>query len=209
MVKVGDRRSEQKRREIMSAARALFMTEGYDETGMEAVAREASVSTATLYAHFPGKAELFRIMVEEMIAEIGDDVRRGAEAKGGARARLTAFAKAYAAFCANPGTRAVLRVVCTERRRFSASAEAAQTRARELIGGAAIRLIKDLTDEGALAVQKPSWAASQLLGMIEHATLVYGMVCGDEAQVARPLNAICEDAVTTFLARYGVTEKAG
>jgi AcrR family transcriptional regulator len=208
-VKGGGRRSEQKRREIMSAARALFMADGYDETGMEAVARQAAVSTATLYAHFPGKAELFRIMVDEMIADIGEDVSRSARAGGGARARLTAFARAYAVFCASPPARGMLRVVFTQRRRFGESAEAAQRRAHELIGGAAIRLIEELADEGALRVEKPSWAASQLLGMIEHATLLYGLMQGDKAQAQRPVDAICEDAVSTFWARYGVREKAG
>jgi AcrR family transcriptional regulator len=205
----GGRRSEAKRREILSAARALFMSEGYDETGMEAVARQACVSTATLYAHFAGKAELFRAMVDEMIADTGEDVRRGAQAPGGARGRLTSFAVAYARFCASPVARGTIRVVCSQRRRFEDSARAAEGRAHELIGGVAIKLVEDLAREGAIAVDKSCWAASQLLGMIEHPTLIYGLVRGDEAQPQRSIEAICEDAVTTFLTRYGVREKAG
>jgi AcrR family transcriptional regulator len=194
---------EEKRQEILNTARSLFVTEGYAATGMEVVARHAGVSTATLYAHFQSKADLFRATLDELISEVAEGIARGAEDGGSAQHRLTAFAKSYAAFCANPNTRAVLRMVCAERRRFADTGATVETRVREEIGGVAIALITKLADEGALAVEKPAWAASQLLGMIEHATLIYGLMRGDEAQPERPAASICEDAVVTFMARYG------
>ena len=42
--------------------------------GMEVVAREASVSTATLYAHFPSKGDLFIAVVESAVANLANDV---------------------------------------------------------------------------------------------------------------------------------------
>ena len=205
----GDRRSEEKRREILSAARALFVSEGYADTGMEVVARHAAVSTATLYAYFPSKAALFRTTVSDLIADIADGVARNPDPSASARARLTAFSKVYTSFCANPATRAVLRMVAAERRRFTDSAQTVQARTRDEIGGAVIRMISDLAGRGELQVESPACAASQLLGMIEHPTLLYGLINGDEAQVGRSADAIAEEAVTTFLARYGVREKAG
>lgn len=205
----GDRRSEEKRREILSAARALFVTEGYADTGMEVVARHAAVSTATLYAYFPSKAALFRTTVQELITDIADGIASNPEPTAGARVRLMAFARAYAAFCSNPATRAVLRMVSAERRRFTDSAETVQTRTRSEIGEALIRMIAELSRRGELQVERPSWAASQLLGLIEHPTLLYGLVHGDDAHVERSTEALAEEAVTTFLARYGVRERAG
>ena len=209
MVERGDRRSEQKRREILSAARALFASEGYADTGMEVVARTACVSTATLYAHFPSKTDLFRAAVRVIVAEAAQRIHRDDPPARGARSRLTAFAVAYAEFCNNPGTRAVLRMVCAERRRFEDGGMQVEERARDDIGQAALRIIQELAEAGELTVEKPAWAAGQLLGMIEHSTLLLGLVKGDGAQARRPLDAICEDAVTTFLARYGVRETAG
>ncbi|MGE5501341.1 MAG: TetR/AcrR family transcriptional regulator [Ignavibacteriales bacterium] len=208
MVERGDRRSEQKRREILSAARTLFASEGYADTGMEVVARMASVSTATLYAHFPSKTDLFRAVVMGLVAEAADGIYRGAP-EAEAHERLLAFAKAYGGFCNNPGTRAVVRMACAERRRFEDGGMQVEVRSRQEIGGVAIRMIQQLADSGQLKVEKASWAAGQLLGMIEHSTLLYGLVNGDGAQARRPLDEICEDAVTTFLARYGVRETAG
>lgn len=200
----GDRRSDEKRREILSAARTLFVTEGYADTGMEVVARRAAVSTATLYAYFPSKAELFRTTVQDLISEIADNIARNPDPTARARVRLLAFAKAYARFCLNPMTRALLRMVASERRRFSDSAEVVQTRSRNEIGAALIAMITQLAARGELMVEHPSWAASQLLGMIEHPTLLYGVINGDGAQPQRDTDTIAEEAVTTFLARYGV-----
>lgn len=205
----GDRRSEQKRREILSAARTLFTNEGYADTGMEVVARMASVSTATLYAHFPSKADLFKVTLEQMISEAAGSVVRSVAPSGDAATRLKAFARAYAAFCSSPATRSLLRIIVAERRRLEDSAQQVEARTRQEIGGAAIRMITQLVEAGQLKVEKPAWAASQLLGMIEHSTLVFGLVNGDATRAERPIDAICQDAVTTFLARYGVRETAG
>ena len=70
-------------------------------------------------------------------------------------------------------------------------------------------MISELAGRGELQVERPSWAASQLLGLIEHPTLLYGLVNGDGACARRTTDAIAEEAVTTFLARYGVRERAG
>lgn len=199
----GDRRADEKRREILSAARTLFVTEGYADTGMEVVARKAAVSTATLYAYFPSKADLFRTTVQELITDIADDIARNPEPAATARVRLLSFAMAYASFCANPVTRAVLRMVAAERRRFMESAETVQERTRNEIGSALIGMIDDMAARGELKVERASWAASQLLGLIEHPTLVYGLIHGDDAQCERPTDVLAQEAVETFLARYG------
>lgn len=203
LVGAGLKRSGQKREEILASARSLFLREGYADAGMEVVARAAGVSTATLYAYFPGKADLFRAIVLETVASLTAPVREAVRVKGDARTRLTALANAYANFLALTDTRALFRVVTSERRRFEDVAEYVLQSARDELGGAAIAVINDLVKTGELKVDKPSWAAGQLLGMLDHVTLVLGLSAGDEVQPRRPLRAIAEDGVETFLARYG------
>ena len=43
--------SEQKRRQILEAAARLFLRDGFEATTMDAIAHEADVSKATVYAH--------------------------------------------------------------------------------------------------------------------------------------------------------------
>ncbi|HYE44459.1 MAG TPA: TetR/AcrR family transcriptional regulator [Caulobacter sp.] len=198
----GGSRSERKRRGILEAGRAIFLNEGYAGAGMEQVARAASVSTATLYAHFPSKADLFEAVVGGAIARLTHDLE-DARVEGGARQRLLALALALGRFYSAPLSRSLFRLVTSERRRFNSLADRFLERSRVEIGGAAVALVADLREAGLIRVAKPAWAAGQLLGMIEHATLVIGLMAGDEVNPRRPLEAICEDAVETFLARYG------
>ena len=55
-----------------------------------------------------------------------------------------------------------------------------------------------------MKVDKPSWAAGQLMGMIEHPVFFVPLVTGDDVVTERAPRAIAEDAVETFLARYAV-----
>jgi AcrR family transcriptional regulator len=205
---LGEARSERKRRLILAAAKDVFAREGYSHAGMEQVARDAGVSTATLYAHFPSKAELFRVVVEETITDLAGAIPASASAAGDARSRLMAFGTAYANFYSHASSRALFRMVVSERRRFPDLAEHFRQRGRAEFGGTAIALVSDLAKGGELIVEKPSWAAGQLQGMIEHATLLFGLVEGDEARSSRGHEEIAADAVTTFLARYGAKHPA-
>ena len=199
----GPNRSERKKIEILAAARGVFLRQGYPDTGMEVVARMASVSTATLYAYFPSKAKLFEAVVDDTVRDMAEPVRHSARAEGDARVRLNALALGYATFMAEPATRAMFRMVTTERKRFEPVADQFLLSANAELGGATIRVLKDLVATGELSIPHPSWAAGQLLGMLDHATLVLGLSAGDEAQPTRPLADISADAVETFLARYG------
>lgn len=57
-----------KRRQILDAAGKVFLADGYAAASMDAIARAANVSKATLYAYFPGKDALFGAMVAERCA---------------------------------------------------------------------------------------------------------------------------------------------
>ena len=71
--------SETKRAAILKAARQNFLIGGYSKAAMAEIARDADVSTATLYKHFSSKETLFRAVIEEAyggiderpIAEVG------------------------------------------------------------------------------------------------------------------------------------------
>jgi AcrR family transcriptional regulator len=55
--------SQRKVERIIEAAQRLFVTSGFGETTMEAIALEANVGKATVYAHFGSKIDLFAAMI--------------------------------------------------------------------------------------------------------------------------------------------------
>ena len=180
------------------------MQEGYAATRIEPVARQAGVSTATLYSFFAGKAELFAAVIDDAADDFARQMAQVKAIDGSARERLTSFAEAYAAFMADPFVRSVFRLVMAERPRFRDAAMRFFERGRADFGSPLIESLNLLVARGELRIDRPSWAAGQLMGMIEHPVFFMPLVTGDEVMPVRTLPQISADAVETFLARYGV-----
>ena len=58
-----------KRKAILTAAQKEFLTCGYKNANMTAIAQLADVSKRTLYKHFPSKEILFSVILETLAAE--------------------------------------------------------------------------------------------------------------------------------------------
>lgn len=193
-----------KRDIILKHARRAFTTEGYAGARIEPIARDAGVSTATIYALFDGKEELFAAVIEDAAVEftrLMGDVRT---TSGPARERLMGFASTYAAFMADPFIRAVFRLVMAERRRFHEVALKFFDRGKADFGKVLIDALNEMAETGEIRFARASWAAGQLMGMIEHPVFFMPLVTGDEVMPVRAVDQIASDAVETFLARYGV-----
>ena len=69
-------RSARKRQTILSAGRALFLSNGYQGTSVDQIAASAEVSKQTVYKHFGDKQELLLAIVNDALGEHGDAVPR-------------------------------------------------------------------------------------------------------------------------------------
>jgi AcrR family transcriptional regulator len=65
----GSERAQEARRVLVELAAELFATHGYMQTSMRDIARQGSVSMATIYAHFKNKVELLVEAINNGIAE--------------------------------------------------------------------------------------------------------------------------------------------
>jgi AcrR family transcriptional regulator len=64
------RSDEETTRVVLEAARHTFAVEGYAATSTEGLARNAGISTKTLYRLFPGKAALFEAMCADRLERL-------------------------------------------------------------------------------------------------------------------------------------------
>lgn len=71
---------EDRRRQILDAARSRFITEGYGSARMQDIARDAKLSKGGVYFHFRSKRELFDALLNEefeesmaFLREVSDD----------------------------------------------------------------------------------------------------------------------------------------
>ncbi|GAA0597694.1 TetR/AcrR family transcriptional regulator [Craurococcus roseus] len=114
-----------KARAILDAAGELFLGQGFAAVSMDAVARQAGASKATLYAHFPSKDALFAAMVAErcdrMAAEAAALAGHGDD---GPEAALRRLCRTVLAFLVAPATLAIQRIVQAEAGRVPRLAEA-------------------------------------------------------------------------------------
>lgn len=98
-----DLRSEATRRQLVTAARALFGARGYADVGTEEIVRAAGVTRGALYHQFRDKADLFAAVAEQVEAEITNRIAAGA---AGAAAdpmdALRAGARLFLDACAEP-----------------------------------------------------------------------------------------------------------
>lgn len=192
-----------KRERVLESARRHFMQSGFADTGIEQVARDAKVSTATLYDLYPGKTQLFHAVIEDAGETFTRRIAEVTAKDEDLLARLRTFASAYARFMSDPFVRAVFRLVAAERRRFTSVAQGFYTRGRDSFGGTLIEILAGLQKEGRIDAPKMATAAGQLMGMIEHPTFLIPIVTGGEVECTRSPEQIASDAIETFLARYG------
>ena len=197
-------KADPRRDNIVREARRRFMSEGYAATRIEPIARATSVSTATLYGYFPSKADLFAAVIANASDDFSEQMKSVRCNEGDARTRLTRFALAYAGFMGEPFVRSVFRLVMAERPRFRDVALGFFERGRHDFGLPLMEALTALAASGDLRFEKASWAAGHLMGMIEHPVFFVPLVTGDDVHAARSPQSIAEDAVETFLARYGV-----
>lgn len=196
----GDRRHEI----VLRVARRCFTREGFSATKMEPIAREAGISTATLYALFPSKEHLFMAVIDQAAGDFAAGMSQvQGQADGNARQQLTQFMTAYAGFMGDPFIRSIFRLVMAERPRFPDLAIAFFERGRTSFGSVLIQAMVRLAQNGELKIDKPSWAAGQLMGMVEHPIFFVPLVTGDEVQSSRTHASIADEAVETFIRRYG------
>jgi AcrR family transcriptional regulator len=195
--------TDSRRDAIIRHARQQFMSVGYAATRIEPVARAANVSTATLYTYFTGKADLFTAVIDDASTDFMRQMQHVKSSSGSAREQLVLFTETYATFMGDPFVRSVFRLVMAERPRFRTVALRFFEVGRQNFGAALIAALETLCRSGELKIDRPSWAAGQLMGMIEHPVFFVPLVTGDEVKTRRSGPQIAADAVETFLSRYG------
>jgi AcrR family transcriptional regulator len=92
---------QERRAQLLDAAREAFVAQGYHAAGMDAIAELAGVSKPVLYQHFPGKLELYLAVLDESSDSLIDRVRTALDSTHENRKRVRATFEAYFEFVAH------------------------------------------------------------------------------------------------------------
>ncbi|MCA1941901.1 MAG: TetR/AcrR family transcriptional regulator [Caenispirillum bisanense] len=191
-------RSARKRRQILEAARALFVEHGFAATSVDMVVERAGVSKPTLYGHFGGKADLFAAVVQaqaEEFASHGCALAQRPPAEG-----LRALAVMYLDMVTGAEALQLYRAVVAEGHNFPQIAEVFYEAGPQRVHGMVEHYLRDQHAKGTMAVPCPKLAAGLFLGMLR--------VAFDRAVFGLPLDGVCreaaaDEAVRLMLEGYG------
>ncbi|ROR92388.1 TetR/AcrR family transcriptional regulator [Nocardioides aurantiacus] len=84
-----------RRAQLLTAAREVFVAQGYHAAAMDDIAERAGVSKPVLYQHFPGKLDLYLALLDESCDAMIDAARAALESTDDNKQRVTATMHAF------------------------------------------------------------------------------------------------------------------
>lgn len=89
---------QQRRAQVLDAAREVFVALGYHAAGMDDIAEQAGVSKPVLYQHFPSKLDLYLDLLDAGIAQMLVQSDAAVRSTADNKQRVKATMQAYFAF---------------------------------------------------------------------------------------------------------------
>lgn len=194
-------RAANKRAAILVAAAHRFAVDGYDRASTASIARDANVSTATLFRQFPNKLDLFANVLSDTVSVFRTALL--ASAASSPRENLASLVHAYAALLDQPRTAGLMRAVLAAVPVYPDVAAAFYDSTKMVIVAAFHQPIIALEASGDLIFPDgPELAVGQLMGMIEHFTLWRRLLSTDTAPFE--ITARADLALETFFCAWSV-----
>ncbi|HWB48164.1 MAG TPA: TetR/AcrR family transcriptional regulator [Stellaceae bacterium] len=196
----------EKAESILAAAQRAFLAGGFGAVSMDAIARAAGASKATLYAYFASKEELFGAVV----AREGERYFHGFSAREldphEAEASLTEIAHRFLNLVLSPDAIAVNRITIAEAVRFPQLGEVFWRAGPERTRAQIEAFLRRADNAGTLAVGDARLAAEQFIALLRGDIHQRQLLRIDPAIDPAELAAAARNAVATFLRAFG---KAG
>jgi len=189
-------------RQILTAARKVFMELGYGAASMDAIARQAAVSKATLYTHFDGKAALFAALIVMECKHLSGQIGQRVVDEPDIRVALRSLAEDFNNLLCSGESLAMYRIVVAEAPRFPELGRIFYDSGPKIMIDRIADLLADASKRGLLKIDDARFAAIQFISLVRgetHLTNILG--------VAPAVNTIAADyidsSVELFLAGYG------
>lgn len=186
------RRAEARPDEVLDAALALFVAQGYAHTTVDQIARRAGLSKGAIYLYFPSKKALLEGLVRRAIGPVvGFAQGLGSGFQGDPRPLIARFLRNFATALGQPQTLAVPKLVIRE---AMAAPEIAALYRDEVLARALpalIGLIAAGVAGGHLRPVDPEMAARCVMGpLVAHLMLaeVFGIVPADGLALDRMID---------------------
>jgi len=193
-----------KRRQIMSGAREVFLSQGFDGASMNDVARVAGVSKGTLYAYFDSKENLFESLIREQKREQAEQMTSDRFEDGDDVCEaLRAFGCELLEMMNRPDHLALLRTVIAASAKFPRIGRTFFETGPEYGAKRLAEYFQRKNDQGVLMIRDFEFAAWQFLALSKCGTLLPLIFREIDEVSALRIKATVDAAVDMFIAMYG------
>jgi TetR/AcrR family transcriptional regulator, mexJK operon transcriptional repressor len=184
---------------ILAAAKRSFLEGGFGAVSMDAIAREAGVSKATVYAHFAGKEELFGAVIGRECERYFAGFSADELDPGDVRGSLTTLGRRFLDLLLSPDALALHRLILGEVGRFPALGHVFWHAGPGRNLGQIEAFLRAATAAGSLDIADPRLAAEQFVGMVRGETQLRHLLRIENDADPRHVSAVVDAAVVTFL----------
>ena len=188
--------------QVLAGAHVVFMAEGYEGANVDAIAKAAGVSKATLYSYFPDKRALFAAVAQAACEEQTRLALSFAHEDGDFGEQLYKGCRSFMDFMYSPFGLQMFRTVVAESARFPEFGRQFWATGPGMAHAEMVKLFKEAEAEGLLKIDDCELAAETLTELCKvhiHPRLLLGVM--DKADPAE-LDRIARHAGDVFLARY-------
>ena len=187
---------------ILAAAKRSFLEGGFGAVSMDAIARQAGVSKATVYAHFAGKEELFGAVIggecERYFAGFSADELDPADVRGS----LTTLGRRFLDLLLSPDALALHRLILGEVGRFPRLGHVFWHAGPERNLSQIEAFLRAAAAAGSLDIAEPRLAAEQFVGMVRGETQLRHLLRIESEADTPQVRAVVDAAVATFLRAF-------
>ncbi len=194
-------RTDIKHAQILHSARSLFLQQGFDTTSVDAIARHAGVSKATLYGHFTDKDALLLALVEEDCRARREPLWVRDDRPIDLQRDLREIARRFLSMFLDGSGLAMHRLMMSCAARYPAIAEAFMRNGPDRCDAEVASFLRAAQSAGLLDIANVKLAATQFLTLIQ-GRLPLTWALSLQAPSAAEYRAQLEGGIKVFIAAY-------
>jgi AcrR family transcriptional regulator len=189
--------------QVLAGAREVFLRDGFEGASVDDIAKVSGVSKATLYSYFTDKRRLFQEVIQAECDRMSKEIEARIDPEAPMREALKTAAYGMTRFLVSRFAQRVFRICLAERDRFPELGlsyfESGPKNGHEQF----VMHLQAAHECGELKIDNVEMAAYQFTELCK-ADLFVRAAFGVESEFSHEeIELVAEEAVETFMARYG------